>query len=266
MRTRWARLAIVLLRCLTAFCLAAGMLIPASAEEPAPPQLTKDCQTPGVDVAGNAPLPNVQKAIRDRKVVRFLTIGGSASAFVRDLGDDYLDVIEGVLEKTIPGVDVQIIDRGVSGELARDAAERLKVEVALTNPDLVLWQLGTNDALARIPTDEFAETVDETIKWLQQRNVDVALVGVHYIRSLRKDPSYQAIRLALNAVADRNRVLRISRYEAMQVIEQGRSGASGPLPNEFSLTETGYACLAEYVVRAVTAGVFTGNLSSKVRK
>lgn len=265
-RARTAKLGNALARKLTAIGLAAVLPATAMAEPPtppSPPQITKDCQTPGVVVAGNLRLPNVQQAIRDRKVIKFLTIGASASAYVRNVGKDYLGVIEDVLEKTIPGVDVQIINRGVSGELARDAAERLKVEVALTEPDLVLWQVGTNDALARIPAEEFAATLDETIKWLHERRIDVALIGVHYVRSLRKDALYQAIRFAVENVANANRVLRIGRYEAMQVIEQARGSGGGALPNEFDMTEAGYSCLAEYVVRAVTSGVFSGSLPSK---
>ncbi len=37
--------------------------------------------------------------------------------------------------------------RGINGEIAEDAADRLKMAVADIKPDLVIWQVGTNDAL-----------------------------------------------------------------------------------------------------------------------
>lgn len=249
---------------------AAGSVTHAEAAEPAPtpsneapaaaapqPQpLSKDCSTPGVALSGSVPLPNVQMAIKERRVIKILAIGSVSSAYLRSTGQAYYQVMEQLLEKTIPGVDVQIIDRGVSGELARDAAERIRTEVALTSPDLVLWQTGGPDALAQVPVEAFETTVDDALEWLKEHSVDVALVGMQYVRNLAKDVHYQAIRSALTRVAERRQVLRIGRYEAMQVIEQGRGAASGTAVNEFSVSEQGYACLSEYVVRALTSGIF----------
>jgi hypothetical protein len=223
---------------------------------PPPPPLSQDCQTPGVNISGVVTLPNVQRALKDTRVIKIMTIGASSSAFKRNSGDGYYQVIEGVLEKTIPGVDIQIIDRGVSGELARDAGDRLKSEVALTNPNLVLWQVGSADALAQVRLEEFEATLDETVDWLKGHGVDVVLVGVQYVRSLATDPLYQAIRTAIVRVADRHQVLRIGRYEAMQVIEQGRQVRTGEAFNQFAATEQGHTCLSEYVVRAITSGIF----------
>lgn len=231
---------------------------PAEQAPPQEPQLSRECQTPGLVMSGGVSLPNVTKAIRERKVIKILAIGASAKGGRGSNDNGYYGIIEAVLEKAIPGLDVQMIDRGVSGELARDAAERLRTEVALVNPNLVLWQLGTHDAMMQVPVDEFKATVMETLDWLRERQVDVVIVGLHYLRKLATDPHYQAIRIALNRIADEKKVLRIGRYEAMQVIEQARQAGSphAQYPNEFATTEAGYACLSEYVARALTSGVF----------
>jgi acyl-CoA thioesterase-1 len=233
---------------------------------PDPPPLSKNCQTPGLNITGVKPLVNVQRALKDRKVIKILTIGASSSGGTNDARGPYFGIIEAVLEKTIPGVDVQIIDRGISGELARDASERLMNEVALNRPDAVLWQLGTNDALARIPAEEFVSTVTERVRWLKEHNVDVALVGMPYARSIQHDPHYQMIRGAVRRIAEEQIVLHIGRYDAMQLIEQARSAPGGALPNEFALTDEGYSCLAEYVVRAVTSGIFAKSIEMKPRR
>lgn len=218
--------------------------------------LSKDCQTPGIKIVLDRPLPNTLAALRDRKIIKILTIGASASVGMDTANGSYQDVIEEMLEKTISGLDVQIIDRGISGELARDAAERMKTEVALTEPDLVLWQVGTNDALAQIPVEEFNETVTSTIHWLKERHLDVALVGLQYIRNMRNDPHYQAIRAALANITETEKILRISRYEAVEVMEQMRQRSAGTPLNAFALTEEGYSCMAEYAVRAITSAIF----------
>jgi acyl-CoA thioesterase I len=238
---------------LLALSTARGQSPPAA---PVGPELSKDCQTPGVNISGEKPLPNVLRALTEHRILKILMIGGSDSTRTKTTGTGYYALIEDILEKTIPGVDVQVIDRGVSGELASDAAVRLQTEIALTNPDLVLWQLGTNDALARIPVEEFRSAVINALDWLEKHNVDVVLVGVHYLRHLKSDPHYQTIRLALKGIADERKVLHIGRYEATQFIELAQAAATASPPNEFALTESGYGCLAEYVVRAVTSSVY----------
>jgi acyl-CoA thioesterase-1 len=231
----------------------------ALAQSEAPVQeapLSKECQTPGLKLALDKPLPNTLAALREHKIIKILTIGSSASVGMDHGGEGYQDVIEDKLEGTVAGLDVQIIDRGISGELAHNAASRLRKEVAFTEPDLVLWQVGSNDALAQVPPDEFKETVTETIQWLREHNVDVVLVGMHYVRNLRNDPHYQTIRAVLTQIAESEKLLRISRYEAMEVMEQMRERASQAPLNAFALTEEDYSCVAEYVVRAITSAIF----------
>ena len=225
----------------------------AAPEEPA---LSKQCQTPGIKLVLDKPLPNTLAALKERKVIKILTIGSSASAGMDPAVGGYQDLIEELLERTIPGLDVQIIDRGVSGELAHNAADRLKTEVALTEPDLVLWQVGSNDALAQIPADEFTQTVTDAIHWLKDHHVDVVLVGMHYVSNLRNDANYQAIRTTLARIADAEKILRISRYEAMEIMEQMRSAKPSEHFSAFAMTEDDYSCVAEYVVRAITSAIF----------
>lgn len=221
-----------------------------------PPAISRECQTPGVRISGDTPLPNVTKALRLRKTIKILAIGASSKGGKASSDGGYQAIIEAALEKTIPGVDVQMIDRGVSGELAGQAAERMKTEVALLQPDLVLWQVGTHDALMHVPADEFKATVGTALDWLKSHDIDVVMVGLHYLRRLVPDKHYQNIRAVLRGVAEDKKVLWIGRYEAMQMIEQARRAGSATVPNEFALTESGYACLSEYVVRALTSGAF----------
>ncbi len=165
-------------------------------------------------------------------------------------------LLERILEHTIKGLDVEIINRGFSGELAEAAGERLKIEVALNHPDIVLWQVGTNDAFAQVPVETFQLSVSNTVRWLKSHNIDVILVGLHYMKQLAKDEHYQAIRASLRRVASAENVLRIGRYEAMEVLAR-TAQANGQIdPQDFGLSETSYNCMAQYIARTITVGVF----------
>jgi acyl-CoA thioesterase I len=218
------------------------------------PPVPKQCGDTGVM---GLPLPNSSQALQQRKKLTIVAIGASSSAV---LGGGWRSggppLLEQVLEKTIKGLDVEIINRGFSGELAEAAGERIKIEVALNHPDIVLWQVGTNDALAHVPVDNFRLSVSNTVRWLKAHNIDVILVGLHYMKHLAKDPYYQAIRKSLGEIASGENVLRIGRYEAMEVLARTMAAAGQPEQEVFGLTEDGYNCMAQYIARNITVGLF----------
>ncbi len=136
-------------------------------------------------------------------------------------------MIEAMLAHALEGFGVVMINRGVSGELAANAATRMKNEVALEQPDLVLWQVGTNDALAYVPADEFAATIKEQVDWLKAHKVDVVLVGLQFAKEMLRDAHYVEIRETLRKIAAQENVVVIRFYEAMQIIDNASGGTTG---------------------------------------
>jgi lysophospholipase L1-like esterase len=218
-----------------------------------PPAVSREC---GEASIGAAPLPNSALALQKRGQVKILAIGASSAAVLGLGHEGNPPLLEQILEHNIKGLDVEIINRGVSGELAEAAAQRLKIEVALNQPDLVLWQVGTNDAFAQVPVEDFERSVKEAVRWLKEHNVDVILVGLHYMKQLVKNEHYQAIRKSLQRITAEENVLRITRYEAMEVLARTMRENGRPEQRDFGLTEQGYNCMAQYVARAIAVGLF----------
>jgi lysophospholipase L1-like esterase len=220
---------------------------------PEPPEVAKEC---GEARFSDKPLPNSATALQQRKRVKILAIGASSTAVLGMGRSGHPPLLERILERTIKGLDVEIINRGFSGELAEAAAERLKIEVALNQPDIVLWQVGTNDALAHVPVETFELVVRDTVRWLKEHQVDVILVGLHYNRKIVKDPHYQAIRESLRRITTEENVLRVGRYEAMEVLSRATASNGRPEPEDFGQSEAGYNCMAQYIARTITVGLF----------
>jgi acyl-CoA thioesterase-1 len=221
---------------------------------PEPPAVAKECGE--TTTVGATPLPNSALALQKRQKVKILAIGAFSAAVLGVGRDGNPPLLEQILERNIKGLDVEIINRGFSGELADAAGERLRIEVALNQPDLVLWQVGTNDAFAQVPVDSFERSVANTVRWLKEHNVDVILVGLHYMKRLAKDEHYQAIRTGLQRIIAAENVLRITRYEAMEVLSRTMRESGQPEPRDFGQTEAGYNCMAQYVARAIAVGLF----------
>jgi hypothetical protein len=220
-----------------------------------PAPFSRDCQVANDAVIAESPLPNVAAALQKRRTIKILAIGASATASRRRRGS-YTEQIEQILEQAQKGIDVVIVNRGVSGELAADAVRRIKTEVALNEPDLVLWQVGTNDALAYVPIDELRDTIVGMIRWLKDHKVDVVLVGLQFVHREAQDRNYSTVRDLIRSIGQQENVVVVRRGEAMRLITQAEGSGGGLFPEEFAKTEAGYACLAEYIARAITLGTF----------
>lgn len=242
---------------LLAALLSGVVLRPLSAQQqvppPEPPQVAKECGA----VSGAAmPLPNSARAIQGKSKLRILAIGAAMTPVVGSARDGKPPLLEQILEHTIKGLDVEIVNRGFSGELAASTAERLKVEVALAQPDVVLWQVGTNDAFAQVPVEEFETVVLQAVRWLKEHDIDVILVGLHYMKHLVKNENYQAIRQSLARIAATENVLRIGRYEAMEVFERTMREPGRPEPSAFGYGAASYNCMAQYVAHGIAVGLY----------
>ena len=239
---------------------APGAPSPPVANVPVPAPYSTECQSGSTEVVTESPLPHVAAALQNRRTVRILAIGNSAAS--RRHGG-FTKQIERMLRQVVKGADVVIINRGVSGELAANAALRIKNEVAMSSPDLVIWQVGTDDALAFVPLEEVRETVESTIRWLKEHNVDVVLAGLQYVDRVAQDDNYYRMREMLRDIATKEHVMIIRRYEAMQFIAAAQDAGGGFGPDEFERTEAGYNCLAQYLASAITLGAFGKGISGR---
>jgi acyl-CoA thioesterase-1 len=222
------------------------------------PPLSPACEVPAPDIAAPASLPNVTAALQARKTIQILAIGSSSTSGVgaSSNGKTYPSQLETILEGAFKGVNIVIANRGISGEVAEITAERIKNEVVLEKPDLVLWQLGTNDALARVFPEDFEATVRSTIRWLKENRIDIVLVGLQYSSRFARDANYSAIRDSLQRLATEEKILYVRRYDAMRFIAQTRANLKLMSRDNFHLNDLGYQCMAEHIAHAVIVGLF----------
>jgi acyl-CoA thioesterase-1 len=224
----------------------------ANAQEAAMPPLSPSCRAPAADIATPAPLPHLTAALRSGRLIRVLAIGSSSTVGVgaSSPAKNYPAQLEAILERTFRNLDVVVINRGVSGEVAAQTAERFKREVAESRPDLVLWQVGTNDALARVPVEAFKSVVREALQWLKGQAVDTVLIGLQYSPRVARDDSATAIRRAIRGLAVEEGVLLVRRFEAMRFIANAKEGELLSA-DDLHQNDLGYRCMAEHIARAL---------------
>ncbi len=66
------------------------------------------------------------------------------------------------LQRQYPTADITVINRGMGGEDAPEMMKRLQTAVLDVNPDLVIWQVGTNAVLRNLDPAETAQAWSRT--------------------------------------------------------------------------------------------------------
>lgn len=225
---------------------------------PAPPQLSPECRSNRV--AGELfrrPLRSLSRAVRANRVVRILAIGSSSTVGVgaSNPSATYVARLEKSLEGSVTGMDFDVVGRGVSGEVAETTAERMKREVEETKPDLVVWQVGTNDGIRNVDVDKFKSCLKDTLGWLAEKRIDVVMIDPQFGEELNKNSHYSKVVRAVAEVAREQHVLLVDRFDAMRELHRQRGDTFYLTPDNLHLNDRGYRCMAEQLARGIVGGL-----------
>jgi acyl-CoA thioesterase I len=229
------------------------------------PQLSSDCRSQLV--AGDKyrrPLRGLRRAVREARNPRVLAIGSSSTVGVgaSQATNTYVAKLEVDLEEAFKGVDFDVFGRGIGGEVAEGQSARMKQTVDEIKPDLVLWQVGTNDALRHVDINAFKTCLRRTLAWLAENKFDVMMVDPQYSDTLVKDAFYEQVVAAIGEIAAEQKVLLVDRFEAMRQLSRERGDAFYLASDKLHLNDTGHHCMAEQLARAIVAGVLQADFDA----
>ncbi len=195
-------------------------------------------------------LTRLSASLASSRVGTVLVVGSSSTVGIgaSSTRHTYVARLEVNLEQAMQGIDFRVVGRGISGEMAQGAADRMKREVMATKPDLVIWQVGTNDALHHVAIDRFETCLTRTLAWLKEQRIDVILVNPQYGDTLIKDAHYEKIVASIARVADEAGVLLVDRFGAMRGWARDRAYLS---KDNLHMNDEGYARLAEQLATTI---------------
>jgi acyl-CoA thioesterase-1 len=245
---------------------AQGPRVAAVALPKVPPSLSPDCK--GRLAASDRfrrPLIGVRRAVFSKSSVTVLAIGSSSTAGVGASSQSatFVSRLETSLEGAVKGLEFDVVNRGLSGEVAQGAADRMKREVAETKPDLVVWQVGTNDALRHVSVDKFKVCLRTTLAWLAEQQIDVVLLDPQYGDTLTKDGYYEQVVAATDEVAREARVLLVDRFEAMREVQRERGDGFYLAADKLHMNDRGHRCVAEQLARAIVGGLLQADAEAQ---
>jgi acyl-CoA thioesterase-1 len=177
-----------------------------------------------------------------------LAIGSSSTEGIGASAKDrtYPARLQALLAKEWPRVTIDITNAGIGGEIAPQTLARLKQALAVKRYDLVIWQVGTNDAVTGGNLDAFKAMVAEGIAIVQEAKSSLALLDPQFFPGIREPARYQTYVSAIAEIARGQHVPVFNRYDTMREWHSSDAEAftAALSTDSFHMSDAGYDCLA----------------------
>lgn len=207
-------------------------------------------------VRSNAVLGSLGKRVAQGQPLSILAIGSSSTEGIGASAKDktYPARLQALLGTSWPKSKVEIVNAGIGGEIAPQTLTRLKTLLAERHYDLVIWQVGTNDAVKGGDLDAFRAMVAEGIATVKQSGTALAILDPQFFPSMKEPERYATYVAAVGEVARQEGVPVFARYEAMNEWYRTDAAAfkAALWTDGFHMSDAGYDCLARDMALSLT--------------
>jgi acyl-CoA thioesterase I len=163
--------------------------------------------------------------------------------------------LEAELEKET-GVDFEVKNAGIGGELAAKTLVRLKSALKSGWARMVIWQVGTNDAMVGVDEALFRATVQAGIAAAQAAGVPMMLVGPQFTLKSPDPVRYERFVKMIDEIGAADHVPVLSRYALMKSWSSKSAKVLSALlsGDGLHMSDLGYRCLAHALAEAIESG------------
>jgi acyl-CoA thioesterase I len=173
------------------------------------------------------------------------TTGAGASS----LQASYPSRLAAMLSKDFPREAFTVLNRGVNGEEAPEMLARFDTSVIAEQPDLVIWQVGTNWVLRDRPLDPHAEVLHEGLARLKAIHTDIVLLDPQFAPKVIDKPEAESMVAQIAATAKEENVDVFPRFSLMKHWHEvdHLPFEAFVSPDGLHMNDWGYACLAKWI-------------------
>lgn len=200
------------------------------------------------------PLAVARKSMAERKQLRIMALGSSSTAGygVSNPVYAYPAQLRMGLEKALPGIDIEVINRGIGGQDVEEMAARMQEEMRGNLPTLVVWQTGTNAAIRQMPLDKFELWLRGGLKLGRSLGADFVLMNLQYVPAVVAVPDKEAYERIMTAAAKEFDAGLFRRYDIMKGwYEDGMPYAQFVQLDGLHLNDFGQKCIGRLLTRSI---------------
>jgi acyl-CoA thioesterase I len=215
------------------------------------------CLATGQRLSDAAPLAQTAARLQTDNSLRIVAIGSSSTRglWQTDPALTYPGMLRSELERLKPGLQVTIVNSGRNADTIPGNVARFERDVFAHRPDLVIWQIGTNDVTWLQSGNSLTGKIVEGIRQLKATGTDVVLMDQQYAPVILAS-NYSKMQASINEAARQENVPLFSRFDLM------RRAVKGGLPmtaltswDGLHSSADGYACTGHALARAIVAAM-----------
>jgi acyl-CoA thioesterase I len=240
------------------------------ATHPLPADVTKPAATPPAAASAvmplacsapvefshlDRPLVHTMRRLASGEPLTIVAIGSSstAGAGASSPAASYPNRLAIELKERFPGHDITVLNRGINGEETDQMMARFSADVMAENPQLVLWQVGTNSVLRDRPLDVHSVKLHQGIEELKAANVDVVLIDPQFAPAVNAKPETSDMVEQISLAAKEENVDLFRRFAVMRnwYEVQHLGFADFISPDHLHMNDWSYACWAKLLGGAI---------------
>ena len=203
-------------------------------------------------------LPATKKRLASNSEVMVVALGSSSTEgwMATAPARTYPARLQSDLSNAFPLAHIAVVNRGIGGQDALEEVSRLDTDAIALHPDLVVWQVGANGAMAHSDPEVFRKLVSTGIERLQTLGIDIVLMDNQRSPMILASPEHGVMEQVLADLAVKYNVALFSRGALMDGWKRSGLSYEHFLANDgVHMNDLGYRCLADSLAISMEEGL-----------
>ena len=200
------------------------------------------------------PLEIARTALADEHELRIVAMGSSSTQGYGASNPHfaYPYQLKLRLEAAMPGVAIHVFNKGIGGQDAEEMTARMRSDVKPERAHLVIWQVGTNSAIGRVPLDKFASRLRAGIDIGKSLGANFVLMNLQYVPAVVALPDEEEYARVMADVAKEKGAGLFNRFDIMRAwYNDGMPYSQFVTSDGLHLNDFGQKCIGKLLSMAI---------------
>jgi acyl-CoA thioesterase I len=243
-----------------------GVTESASAQAAATMTPAEICLAANSSLSLGARLPRTADHLKSGEPLKIVAIGSSSTVGLWELrpAATYPEVMRREIQRLQSNATISVVNSGRVGDTIPDNIARFERDVFAFKPDLILWQLGTNDiAWGGHVDDQLKSKVVQAVHALKASGADVVLIDLQYSPMVLA-ADYSRMQTLITEVAQQERIGLFSRFALMRKsIDAGLAPDALVSWDRLHNSGEGYDCIGRALARTILASTALDEVTAR---
>ena len=200
------------------------------------------------------PLEIARTAVADERQLRVVAMGSSSTQGYGTTNPQfaYPFQLKMKLEAALPGVAIHVFNKGIGGQDADEMTARMRSDVKPERAHLVIWQVGTNSAIRRVPINQFATRLRAGIDIGKLLGANFVLMNLQYVPAVVALPDEEEYARVMADVAKEKGAGLFNRFDIMRAwYNDGMPYSQFVTSDGLHLNDFGQKCIGKLLSMAI---------------